>query len=417
MRLLIIGINFHPELTGIGKYTGELAAYLAKQGHQVRVVTAPPYYPWWQVQPPYRGWQYRRENWQGVDVWRSPLWVPRRLSGLKRVLHLASFALFSAPLVLGQVFWKPDVVFAVAPALSTAPFALLTARLSGAKAWLHIQDFEVDAALRLGILPEKGVGWLRARERRLLQCFDVVSTISGRMCDRLREKGVAAARIVLFPNWVDTQVIYPLDGKRNPLREALGFTEKDVVALYSGNMGEKQGLEILIEVARRLQDQPHLRFVLCGEGTARSRLEGLAKGLSNVRFLPLQPAERLNELLNMADIHLLPQRAEAADLVMPSKLTGMLASGKPVVGTADTESALGSVLRQVGILVAPETPALFAEAIQQLAEDSKRRASLGVKARNWAVENLAKDRVLPAIEAQMRDVVQFQSYKRTPHTS
>ena len=144
MRVLIVGINFHPELTGIGKYTGELAAYLDGRGHQIRVITTPPYYPHWQVQPGYRGWQYRQEKWQGVWVFRCPLWVPRRLSGIKRLLHLLSFALTSFPVLLGQCSWRPNLILCIAPTFFNAPFALFTARLSGAKAWLHIQDFELD---------------------------------------------------------------------------------------------------------------------------------------------------------------------------------------------------------------------------------------------------------------------------------
>ncbi|RMD59058.1 colanic acid biosynthesis glycosyltransferase WcaI [Candidatus Parcubacteria bacterium] len=396
MRFLVVGINFHPELTGIGKYTGEMAAYLAAIGHEVRVVAGPPYYPWWQVQPPYRWWRYCRETWRGVEVWRSPLWVPRRVSGFKRVLHLASFALFSAPLVLAQVFWKPDVVMVVAPALSAAPIAWLVARLSGAKAWLHIQDFEVDAALELGILPGSMAGWLRASERTLLRRFDVVSSISGRMCERLHLKGVEPERIVFFPNWVDTRAIHPLNHV-SPLRKEWGIPEDTVVVLYSGNMGEKQGLEILVEAASRLQAEPNLLFVLCGEGAARERLQTQAKGLRNVIFKPLQPAERLNDLLNLADIHVLPQRADAADLVMPSKLTGMLASGRAVVATAEPDTEVGRVVGQVGILVPPGDVEGLVQAIRDLAHDPRRRAALGARGRRYAEHHLDKQQVLDRI--------------------
>ena len=403
MRVLVIGINFHPELTGIGKYTGEMATWLAEQGHAVRVVTGLPYYPWWRVQPPYRWWQYRRERWQGVDVWRSPLWVPQRVSGLKRVLHLASFTLFSAPLILGQILWRSDVVLVVAPTLAVAPFGWLAARLSGAKTWLHIQDFEIDAALNLGILPVEGAlaNLLRAFERRLLQAFDVVSAISHRMCARLREKGVWEERIVFFPNWVDTQAIYPLDGQSNPLRSELGFAETDIVVLYSGNMGEKQGLEILIEVARVLQRLNHLHFVLCGEGAVRKRLQAQAKGLPNVHFLPLQPVESLNALLNLADIHVLPQRADVADLVMPSKLTGMLASGKAVIATAHPDTEVGEVVSRVGVLVPPEDPDALARVIQSLAKDAGQRAKLGQRGRQYAEVHYARGTVLPKIHERL----------------
>jgi colanic acid biosynthesis glycosyl transferase WcaI len=352
MRLLIVGLNFHPELTGIGKYTGEMAAYLNRQGHQVRVVTTAPYYPYWKTQPGYQWWNYRYEAWSGVDVYRCPLWVPRQPSGLKRLLHLFSFALSSFPILLGQLRWKPDLVLCIAPAFFSAPFAWLAARLSRAKTWLHIQDFELDAATSLGMLradhllarwAARGEGWLLAR-------FDRVSTISERMLARLLQKGVNSERTVLFPNWVDTNEIFPLQASPSSLRETLGIPADCTIILYSGNMGKKQGLESLVLAARELQAHSNLRFILCGDGAARPELEMAARDLSNVQFLPLQPPETLNLLLNSTDIHILPQRADAADLVMPSKLLGMLASGKAVIATANPGTEIGNVVGQTGVL-------------------------------------------------------------------
>jgi len=153
LRILIYGINYSPELTGIGKYTGEMAEWLAEQGHDIRIATAPPYYPEWKVADGYSAVRYWREQVDGVDVWRCPLYVPSRPSGLKRILHLASFALSSMPVIFRQIFWKPDVIVVIEPPLFCAPAAWLTAQLSSAKCWLHIQDFEVNAAFDLGIIP------------------------------------------------------------------------------------------------------------------------------------------------------------------------------------------------------------------------------------------------------------------------
>ncbi|RME56373.1 colanic acid biosynthesis glycosyltransferase WcaI, partial [Candidatus Parcubacteria bacterium] len=157
MKVLIYAINYAPELTGIGKYTGEMAEWLAERGHQVRAVTAPPYYPAWKIGEGYSGRRYTREALGGVEVWRCPLYVPSKPTGAKRIVHLASFALSSLPVMLRQIFWKPDMVFVVEPPLFCAPVAWIVARLSGGKCWLHVQDFEVDAAFALGLLPK----WMR----------------------------------------------------------------------------------------------------------------------------------------------------------------------------------------------------------------------------------------------------------------
>lgn len=395
MRILIYGLNFAPELTGIGKYTGELAAYLANHGQQVRVVTTPPYYPHWQIASGYSGWAYRKEQYQGAEVIRCPLWVPRKPNGIKRVLYLASFALSSLPVMIFQVWWKPDVVINIAPAIATTPFALLIARLSGGCAWLHIQDFELDAAIRMQILPGLSAvsRWLQASESWLLKKFDRVSTISQRMQEALIRKGVPEDKTVLLPNWVDDQAIYPLESA-SAYRLEWGIDPEEVIILYSGNMGEKQGLEVLIEAAVQLQAEKKIRFVLCGEGAARAGLESRVAGLSNVRFLPLQPVERLNQLLNAADIHVLTQRACSADLVMPSKLAGMLASGKPVIATARPETELGQVVQQVGFLVPPEDPAALVKAILHLRDCPEVRMELGERGRQYIENHWTKEKVL-----------------------
>lgn len=405
MKILLCSLNYAPELTGIGKYSGEMAAWLAARGHAVRVVTAPPYYPDWQVGPGYSGRRYQGEVLAGVSVLRCPLWVPVRPSGLKRLVHLASFALSSLPALLRQVFWRPDVVWVVAPAFFSAPGAWLTARASGAPVWLHVQDYEVDAAFDLGLL--KGAGLRRlvlGVERWLLRRFDVVSTISSRMLDRARSKGVAADKTVFFPNWVDISAIQPARAG-GAYRAELGIGPDAVVALYSGNMGGKQGLEILAQAAALLQSRPGLSFVFCGNGAGRPELEAACAGLPNVRFLDLQPLERLGDLLTFADIHLLPQRADAADLVMPSKLTGMLASGRPVVATAHAGTEVARVVDGRGLVVPPEDATAFASAIATLADDAALRARCGAEARRYAEENLDQDAVLRRFEAALFKLV------------
>ena len=459
MHILIHGINYSPELTGIGKYSGEMAAWLAAQGHEVRVVTAPPYYPQWKVADGYvNGWWKEqrkippspplKKRGGSVVVYRCPLWVPTKPSGLKRLLHLASFALSSFPIMLRQIFWRPDVVWVVEPPLFCAPQAWLVARLSGGKAWLHIQDYEVDAAFDLGLLNGAALrGLVAAGERWLMRRFDRVSTISQRMMDRALAKGVAPARAVLFPNWVEiTTGSWIEDRGLSGYRTELGIASDAVVALYSGNMGGKQGLEILAQVAKlqlqgangKMQEKsgyfglepcilplsvavvasatgtarptpcgcvPEVIFVFCGNGAGRADLVALCEGLPNVRFMDLQPQERLGELLAMADIHLLPQRADAAELVMPSKLTGMLASGRPVVATAHEGTELANVVASCGLVVLPEDAGLFADAIVTLSNDTGLRARLGAAGRAYAVANLDRDAVLGRFEAELKRLV------------
>lgn len=403
MKICIYSLNYSPELTGIGKYSGEMATWLAAAGHEVRVVTAPPYYPDWKVGEGFSAWQYALAVRDNVLVWRAPLWVPPKPGGLKRLLHLASFAVSSFPLIVRQCFWRPDVVWAVAPALACVPGALIAARLGGAKAWLHVQDYEVDAAFSLGML--KGERLRRAAlavERWLFRRFDRFSTISGRMMDLALNKGVARENAVMFPNWVDVSAIREGAGRAADFRSELGLGPDEIVALYSGNMGEKQGLDILAEAARRLEaDGGGVRFVFCGGGSGRADLEARCAGLSNVRFLDLQPIEKLGQLLGSADIHLLPQRADAADLVMPSKLTGMLASGRAVIATAHVGTEVATVVGECGLVVPPEDPDAFVAAIRRLAGDAELRRELGERGRGYAEANIEMGAILRRFEQQL----------------
>jgi colanic acid biosynthesis glycosyl transferase WcaI len=413
MRILINGINFSPELTGIGKYSGEMAEWLAARGHEVRVVTSPPYYPEWRVAKGYQAWRYKREfaSGKGNDkggklvVWRCPLWVPAHPSGLKRLIHLASFALSSLPVMLCQILWKPDVVMVIEPPLVCAPLTWLVAKLCGAKTWLHVQDFEVNAAFDLGILPSGRMRSVILRiESKLMQAFGRVSTISNNMLKTLHAKGVVKEKSILFPNWVDLNAIFPLE-KISSFRAELGIAPTDIVALYSGNMGEKQGLEVVLDAARELERQTHIKFVLCGDGAARYRLIQAYGSLPNVMWLPLQPIERLNDLLNLAEVHLLPQRADIADLVMPSKLTGMLASGKPILGTAHPGTEVANIVQMCGVVTNPGDANALARALLQLANDGVMRALLGQRARTYALEHFERDTVLGKFELGLIDLL------------
>lgn len=438
MRLLILGLNYSPEPVGIGRYTGELATWLADRGHQLTVITAPPYYPKWQLQPPFRNRyglerhhsqhsnQLQHSNQRqhshqsprsprttpaplgSLVVRRCPLWVPSRPTTFKRLFHLATFALSSALPLLAQLRRPPDRLLVIAPAFFCVGPALLftaLARLRGRRvpAVLHIQDFELDAAFQLGFIaggPTQTVA--EAIERFFLRGFAAVSSISSTMCGRLSRKGVTTNRIWFFPNWVDCAAIEPLPAPAQlPWRQELGIPESAVVALYSGSMNRKQGLELLATTARELADHPTLHWIFCGDGPSRADFEALCGSLPRVRFLPLQPAERFTALLQLADIHMLPQRAGAADVVMPSKLLAMLASGRPVLATAEPHTSLAAAITGAdpcGVVTPPGDAPALVTAVCALAERPALRAAMGAAARQRALNEWDREAVLTRFE-------------------
>ena len=345
----------------------------------------------------------------GVDVWRCPLWVPVKLTGTKRLLHLASFAACSFPAVLRQVFWRPDVVILTEPTLFCAPQAWLTARLCGAKTLLHILDFELDAAVSLGMFGQSSVRHVLSRvEKFLMRGAERVSTISEAMRRRVVKKGVPEGRTWLLPTWSDIDFVRPMPRDNNVRRE-FGVEPDKVLVLYAGNMGEKQGLDLVLEAADQLGEQAEIQFAMVGAGAAQKRLEQAARErkLRNVRFFPLQPLELLPQMLAAGDIHLIVQRREAADLVMPSKLTNVLAAGRPSVATADPGTALYEVLNEhnCGITTTPGNAKELVTGITELARDAKERDLLGWNARRYAESYLDKDKLLSELESKLQELV------------
>jgi colanic acid biosynthesis glycosyl transferase WcaI len=215
--------------------------------------------------------------------------------------------------------------------------------------------------------------------------------------ERLCSKGVIAGKTHYLPNWVDLARIKP--PKNGGYRTQLAIPKDAVVVLFSGTLSGKQGLMVIPEVARRLRSRRDIVFVVCGDGVMKSELEAAAADLSNIYFMPLQPPGRVSDLLAIADIHLLPQSPDAADLVLPSKLSGMLASGRPVIATCREGTEISEIVSQCGLVVAPENSLELAHAITALADDPETRKLLGRRARTFAENNFERDAVLSTMFA------------------
>ncbi|MGR4930982.1 WcaI family glycosyltransferase [Bradyrhizobium sp. CAR08] len=388
MRVLLVGINYAPDLIGVAKYNTELCESLVAEGHDVRVITAPPYYPGWKIPSDFRNSYYRSRHIDGVRVTRTPIYVPGRPSGAKRLIHHASFALSSAvPVLVNTLSWRPDVMVAVAPSLMSAAFVSVVAHRIGAKSWLHVQDFEVDAAFELGLLRNNSLRkWMLRTEATILRSFDHVSTISRPMVDRLIVKGVGLDKAVEVRNWIDTRAICPAS-RITTYREQLKLGESDIVGLYSGTMSNKQGLEFVIAAAIGLeQSHPHIHFILAGDGPDKMRLEQMAVGHSNIHFFGLQPKESFNELMATADFHLIPQKAKAADLVLPSKLGAIFASARPVIAMAEEGTGLAAEVTGAGLVIPPGDASALQVAICELSEASALRQHYGAEGRRRALE-------------------------------
>lgn len=404
MRILLFSNLYAPEPTGVGPMSSQLADSLAAAGHQVKVIAANPSYPHWKLFDGYSAWRWSREVSDGVEIYRCPLYVPAKVGGSTRILHYGTFAASAvAPALRLSLSFRPDIVMLVAPTLIAAPLALLATKLAGAKSWLHVQDFEVEAGFATGQMNASGALARAALgfERMCIRRFDATSSISPAMCRKLEEKGRSPETVYELRNWAHTRTV----PESSLFRDRWNIRTPHV-ALYSGSIAKKQGIEIVVDVARLLRHRKDLTFVLCGNGPTREELEARAEGLDNIQFHDLQPTEELADLLKTATIHLLPQRADAADLVLPSKLPNMLASGRPVIVGAAPGRDLAEEVEGCGLAVEPENPDAMAAAVSLLVDDPALWSRLGSFAARRAIERWNRTSIFDRFERELQRLTQ-----------
>ena len=396
MKILLYGLNYAPEITGIGKYSGQLGGWLHDQGNDVKAVSAPPYYPLWKVSPEYRNW-FTKENIDGVDVRRCPLFVPKQPSTISRLLHLISFVVSSSVPLVSLLRWRPNVVVNVVPALFSSFPAWVYCRLTGAKFIIHVQDFESDALFSLSVGKNSSfveTVWAKI-ERFIFSRADVVTTISDVMMANAVSKGVSQSQVSYFPNWSEVSLFQNVENVELFKKKLLADRQGKIV-LYSGNIGRKQNLDLVIECARQSQsDGEDFLYLFCGEGAGKRELIELKEryGLKNVLFFPLQPYSDFPRLLAMADVHLVVQNPDVANTVLPSKLTNILAVGGNAVVTTNKETEIGRLIDSNPGIAFPVIPDDSNKLLAGIKLASKQKKINNI-AMTYAEENLAKEPIL-----------------------
>ena len=412
MKVLVWGINYAPELTGIAPCNVALCEHLLRQGHQVEMVTGFPYYPHWQKRAEDCGRLYHTETLNGVVVCRCWQFVPRSLSAFKRILHEASFVLTSTLRVLFGA--RSDLMVVVSPPLLLGTAAAIVHGLRGIPFVFHVQDLQPDAAVGLGMLkPGLLTRALYRLEAIAYRSAARVSGISGSMLQAFQKKGVPAAKQLYFPNSVR---VSSRNGSppQGVFRRRHGIADDDLLVVYSGNLGVKQGLGIILDAAQLCED-PRVQFIICGDGAARPALSKLAQesGLKNLRLLPLQAPAAFEEMMVDADLSLITQQAGSGKFFLPSKLLTSLVFRKPIVAVADPDSELALAIREgdFGICLSPERPNELANQLDQWVDAGPRLEEMARKGRIY-VERFDAERVLGAFEAELKKLLILKSAPR-----
>ncbi|MEC4983375.1 MAG: glycosyltransferase family 4 protein [Oscillatoria sp. PMC 1068.18] len=400
MRILIYSYNYYPEPIGIAPLMTELAEGLVKRGHQVRVVTAMPWYPNSEIYDQYKGKLYLTEKLNGVKIQRCYVRASPKRNFRNRALFEISFVILS---FLQALFGRrPDVILLTVPGLPVGVPAAVLGWLYQVPVVLNLQDILPDAAVHVGLLTNKKlIRIFEDLEKFAYRIATKISVISEGFVDNLLMKRVPQEKIMLIPNWVNVNFIKPLPQANNSFRQEYDLKDKFVI-MYSGNIALTQGLETVIEAASQLRDLEKIKFVIVGEEKALSRLERFCKrcGANNVLLLPFQPRPRLPEMLAAADIGLVVQKRNVIAFNMPSKIQVLLASGRAIIASVPSTGTAARAIKASGggIVVPPEDPQALAKAIKELYLNPEEVVQLGKQSRKYAIAHYSFESALERYE-------------------
>lgn len=384
-QVVVMGLNYAPEHAGIGPYTTATARGLAEAGMRVTALTGYPHYPEWRLRP---GFEKRQppQTQDGVRVHRLRHPVPNPPNTVSRIVMESVFALRAGLRLLRQ---RADAVVVVSPALMAVVPALLLRPLKRYRLGVVVQDIYGAAVAEAGFGGGRLARLISRLETALLSRADGVVVIHEVFRHRLEAAGLPADKLTVIPNW--THISVPESPDRSAARAELGWSDDEVIALHSGNMGVKQGLEVLVDVARLAgQRGSRVRVVLLGEGSRRPALVRYGEGLVRLTFLDPLPSGRFEAALAAADVLVLNEKPGVLEMSVPSKLTSYFAAGRPVVACTDPRSGAASLMEASGggLIVPSGDPAAILEEIEKLAADPERAEQMGRAGQEYAAAEL-----------------------------
>lgn len=404
MRILILGLNYAPEPTGIAPYTASLAKGLVQRGHSVVVKTTHPHYPEWRIREGYGRWS-QRETIAGVRVERLRHYVPRKPTNLTRVISELTFGIRT---VFGR-WGRPDVVLLVSPALFSSSLASLRLRLMAPRVpfVVWVQDLYGLGVTETGTGGGRAAQGISGLESALLRSATGVAVIHDRFATHVAEKlRVGSEQVRVVRNWTHLE---DLDlPPREQTREKYDWAPHETIALHAGNMGVKQGLENLVSAAKAAEERgEHVRFVLLGKGNQRELIRAAARGVRNIQFIDPLPDLEYQATMAAADVLIVNEKPGVAEMAVPSKLTSYFSTGLPIVVATDEGSVTAGEIESSGggVRVNAGDPVALLEAVRALGADKVRAVALGQRGRAFREEVLSEDAAISTYASWLSDLV------------
>ena len=399
MKVLVLALNFSPEIVGCAKFTTEFVDWFSKKAKKIIVITTNPFYPEWEV----KSNRYKKSNNKNILIIRCPIYVPKKLNGMNRILHYLSFSITSFPIILYYGLKDIDLGFIMCPTILSAPNLILISLIKKIFSrkkfvtWIHYADLEIEAAFKLNLLKGQFLRrFLIFIEKRILSNFDFISSISFYMLEKIKLNTSKNNKLFYLPNFIDTKQFNNIyaNNKITPFSKELGLKEQKVVIMYSGSINEKMACNTLINSIKNLAHRKDLIWIISGDGPKKNFLKQNLKDLKNVLFYNFQPINKLPYWLDLGDIHLIPQKLSSVEYCLPSKLIGILAIGKPVIGITRKNSELGKILDKYGVRLNSESPEEMSKAIIKLVENKELRKKLSNKSKIYVEELHEKENIL-----------------------
>lgn len=428
MKLAVLCPHFAPDVAPTGEVMTSIAMELTRRGHQLHVVTSLPWYRQHDIEAGWNGQLVRHEETDWGRITRVHPFPTDKRNIPARALAFGGFTVLAA-LQSAIARERPDAVLAMSPPLTLGLAGWTVARARRAPFVFNIQDVFPDVAVELGLLTgPRVIASASALERFSYRRADAVTVLSEDLADNVRaklghgeprygeprygeprrlplgssaggprgrrerafgvlarEKGVPAhEKVVVIPNFIDTEWIRPQSRHNNGYRREYGLDGKRVV-MYAGNVGLSQSLDLVLDAAVALAPENDVVFVINGGGAARPDLEKRAKGMKNVRFVDMQPKARLPEVLAAGDVHVVPLRRGLARSSVPSKLYSILAAGRPIVASVDPATEVARAVEQAGagFAVRPDDAEAFTKAIVRMLEAPADAEAMGMRGREW----------------------------------
>ena len=405
MHLLLIALNYYPDMLGNAPLMTGLCEDLVKRGHRVSVVCSFPHHETGRIEERYRGHFIQREQRNGVEILRMYLYPPKDSTLAK----MASYASFTISALVGALSIRDvDVILTPSPPITLGFLDGVLKTMRGVPFVYNLQDLFPEAAIQLGVLTNRYViRFFKTIERYVISRADCLAVISEGFRNYLARQGVPDRKITVIPNYADTELIVPEDPATNKYRHELNLQGRFIVQ-FSGRMGHSQDFDTVIRVMKILSDLPNLHFMMVGDGHVRTNLERSCHGLHNITFLPVQLREDLSALLSAADIGLSPLRKGLSSTSVPSKIFGIMAAARPVVACADKGSDTEEIICTAGggLVVEPGDAAALAWAIRRLYMNRELALSMGNRGRDYVVRYHNRESIVNQYENLLMNIAE-----------